>query len=84
MRECRSGRWKSILSYGAILGALWLLVQVCGQCYPAAGQQIRETILGPAHTQIQTAFHTLTEGLADGLPIQDAVSQTVAVFREEH
>lgn len=72
-----------IISYGLILAALWLLVTVCGRCYPQTEQWLREQMTGLENTPVREAFGVLTEGLEEGKPIQQVLHDSAMVFREQ-
>ena len=61
-----------------LLGALILLLWVCGNCCP----QLRRVITGMEDSPLRQAFGVLSEGLESGVPVRDTVERTVQVFFE--
>lgn len=63
-----------------ILMALCLLFGVCGYCYPAVGERIRQVIGGWEESPVREAFGTLADGLEAGLPVKETVEASFEVL----
>ena len=70
----------TVLSVIYVLGALCLLVLVCGVCYPELAQKIRHVIGGWEGGTLQEAFGTLSDGLEAGLPVKETVEASIEVL----
>lgn len=79
----RGSRAATVLSYGAVLGALWLLLSVCGRCYPGVESWLRETLAGVETGPAREAFSVLAQELEQGEPVREALEASVAIFREQ-
>jgi hypothetical protein len=63
-----------------LLGALVLLLWVCGNCCP----RVRQMVVGLDGSPIRDAFGVLSEGLESGEPVRETMGRTVQVFFEEN
>lgn len=79
----RGSRASTVASYAAVLGALWLLLSVCGRCCPEAEAWLRETLAGVETGPAREAFGTLAQELQEGESVPNALEASIAVFREQ-
>lgn len=82
MEKMKKQSCLNAVSFGAVLGALWLLLTVCGQCAPEATQWVRERLTGLEGSKAQAAFSVLAQGLENGEPLRQAISESVEILRE--
>lgn len=81
MQEAKkTPRILTVLSVIYVAGALWLLLTVCGFCYPQVGESVRQALAGLEDSALQEAFGTLTEGLEAGLPVRETVAASIEVL----
>lgn len=84
MDKKKSGSgWAAFLSGLCVLGAVALLLTVCGYCYPSVRTELQEVLAGLEHGAVRQAFGTLAEGLESGEPIRETLSETVQVLLHE-
>lgn len=79
----RGSRVATVVSYAAVLGALWLLLSVCGRCCPGVETWLRETLAGVETGPAREAFGTLAQELHEGESVPSALEASIAVFREQ-
>lgn len=82
MEKTKTQSCLNALSFGAVLGALWLLLTVCGKFAPEMSQWVREQLTGLEGSKAQTAFSVLAQGLEQGEPLKQAVLESVEILRE--
>ena len=76
----RENKLLSFLSGLMVLGAVVLLVHVCGSCYPAMEHQVRQVLGGLDQGPAKQAFHVMAEGLESGESIKETLQDTVQVL----
>ena len=73
-------RWAAFFSGLCLLGALALLMKVCSICYPSVQQEMQNLFMGMEDGAVRQAFGTLAEGLEQGAPVKETLTQTVQVL----
>ena len=71
---------KIILSVIYLLAAAGLLIGVCGYCYPALEQRVRQAIAGDGDSPVREAFGVLADGLGEGKPVKDTLAESYGVL----
>ena len=81
MDETRKNCWIGTLcSFVYLLVAISLLLGVCGYCYPSMRNWTQSVIAGAEDSPVREAFHVLSEGLEDGVPLKDAAQASLSVL----
>ena len=70
----------AVLSTGYLIGSIWLLMSVCGHCFPQTQARIKAAIGGLEGSAVRDAFATLADGLQAGLPVSDTVEASAEVL----
>lgn len=84
MEEKEKGsRLAAFFSVLYVLAALCLLLGVCGYCYPAFGQGLRQVIGGWEDSSVRQAFGTFADGLQAGEPVKDVFAASFEVLKGE-
>ncbi len=76
----RGSKFAAFLSGVYVLAALLLLLGVCGHCYPAVEEKLKEVVTGEETSPVRQAFGVLADGLESGDPIRETVADTVQVL----
>lgn len=79
----RRHRLASFLSGIYLLAALLLTLGVCGRCCPALEEKMKQAVAGLEDGPVRQAFGTLADGLEEGKPIRQTMTETVQVLFDE-
>lgn len=68
------------LSGLALFLSVICLLSVCHYCYPDMEQKAREILGGVKDNAARQAFHIMAEGLEEGDPVKQTISETAKVL----
>lgn len=80
MKQQKNGGWAAVWSTLYLVGAVCLLLAVCGHCYPHLGQTVRETIAGATDGPAREAFGVFAEGLMEEEPVREVLARSYEVL----
>jgi len=83
MEEKRSSPLLNILSVLYVAGAVYLLFLVCTHCYPQTEEYLRQALAGLEDSPVRAAFSVLTEGLQQGQPVVECLTDSCEVLFSE-
>lgn len=80
MEKSKFEKFFIFLSVAYILAAVFLLIVVCGRCFPEAGELGRQIMIGREDSPAREAFSVLTDSLEQGNSWQTSVSDAYEVL----